>query len=70
MKADDTWFLVDTSHRDRSEKVEAQLSGRVCINDTDAMQEMAIAGRGIALLPAWAVGRALREGKSVRLLPG
>ncbi len=70
LKTDDKWFLVDTSHRERSEKVAVQLSGRVRINDTDAMQEMAIAGRGIALLPAWAVGRALREGKLVRLLPG
>ena len=34
------------------------------------MQEMAIAGRGMALLPAWTVGRALRERKLVRLLPG
>lgn len=70
LRADDKWLLVNPSHGDRAEEVKVRLSGRLRINDTDAMLEMAAAGRGMALLPTWAVGRAVREGKLVRLLPG
>jgi DNA-binding transcriptional LysR family regulator len=51
-------------------EVAVQLQGRIRVNDTDALLELAIAGCGIALLPAWSVGDALRQGQLVRLLPG
>jgi DNA-binding transcriptional LysR family regulator len=50
-------------------EVTVQLQGRIRANDTDALLELAIAGCGIALLPAWSVGDALRQGQLVRLLP-
>ncbi|APR38621.1 LysR family transcriptional regulator [Paraburkholderia sp. SOS3] len=53
----------------RQHEVMVQLQGRVRANDTDALLELAIAGCGIALLPAWSVGDALRQGQLVRLLP-
>ena len=53
----------------RQNEVTVQLQGRIRANDTDALLELAIAGCGIALLPAWSVGDALRQGQLVRLLP-
>ena len=74
---DDKWILVKrgdataskrTSHA-RNHEVAVQLQGRIRVNDTDALLELAIAGCGIALLPAWSVGDALRQGQLMRLLP-
>jgi DNA-binding transcriptional LysR family regulator len=74
---DDKWILVKrgdataskrTSHA-RNHQVAVQLQGRIRVNDTDALLELAIAGCGIALLPAWSVGDALRQGQLMRLLP-
>jgi DNA-binding transcriptional LysR family regulator len=53
----------------RKNEVAVQLQGRIRANDTDALLDLAIAGCGIALLPAWSVGDALRQGQLVRLLP-
>jgi DNA-binding transcriptional LysR family regulator len=53
----------------RQNEVTVQLQGRIRANDTDALLELAIAGCGIALLPAWSVDDALRQGQLVRLLP-
>jgi DNA-binding transcriptional LysR family regulator len=50
-------------------EVTVQLQGRIRANDTDTLLELAIAGCGIALLPAWSVSDALRQGRLVRLLP-
>ncbi|HEY4353909.1 MAG TPA: LysR family transcriptional regulator [Paraburkholderia sp.] len=74
---DDKWILVKrgdakaskrTSHA-RHNEVTVQLQGRIRANDTDALLELAVAGCGIALLPAWSVGDALRQGQLMRLLP-
>ncbi|MFP3564069.1 LysR substrate-binding domain-containing protein [Paraburkholderia sp. SIMBA_030] len=35
------------------------------INDTDALLKLAIRGHGVALLPTWACGRALEDGRLV-----
>jgi DNA-binding transcriptional LysR family regulator len=64
LAADDRWFLVGGAT-----EATVQLQGRLRVDDTDALLELAIAGRGIALLPAWATGAAVREGKLIRLLP-
>lgn len=62
---DDRWFLVNRS-RAKTERQEqeavVQLQGRLRVDDTDALLELAVAGRGLALLPAWAAGAAIREG--------
>jgi DNA-binding transcriptional LysR family regulator len=50
-------------------EVAVQLKGRIRANDTDALLELAIAGCGIALLPAWSAADALRQGRLVQLLP-
>jgi DNA-binding transcriptional LysR family regulator len=72
---DDRWFLVNRSRgeaqranlADQEEAV--QLQGRLRVDDTDALLDLAIAGRGLALLPAWATGAAIREGRLIRVLP-
>lgn len=45
------------------------VSGRVRINDTDALLRAAIGGMGVALLPRWAAVEAVRQGQLVELLP-
>lgn len=69
LAADDRWFLVDGSRSGAAAGHAVQLQGRLRVDDTDALLELAIAGRGVALLPVWAIGTALREGKLIRLLP-
>lgn len=69
LAADDRWFLVDRSRGGAAAAQAVQLQGRLRMDDTDAMLDLAVAGRGVALLPAWAIGAALREGRLVRLLP-
>jgi DNA-binding transcriptional LysR family regulator len=67
---DDKWLLVKRAARAaRQKEVTVQLHGRIRANDTDALLELAVAGCGIALLPAWAAGAALRAGTLVQLLP-
>lgn len=68
--ADDRWWLVNRPVAREPEEVVVTLQGRLRINDTDALLALAIAGRGIALLPSWAATDALREGQLVHLLPG
>lgn len=69
LAADDRWFLVDGSRSGAAAGHAVQLQGRLRVDDTDALLELAIAGSGVALLPVWAIGTALREGKLIRLLP-
>jgi DNA-binding transcriptional LysR family regulator len=59
----------DSREPARKNEVTVQLQGRIRANDTDTLLELAIAGCGIALLPTWSVGDALRKGELVRLLP-
>ncbi|MFC0400307.1 LysR family transcriptional regulator [Paraburkholderia rhizosphaerae] len=79
---DDRWILVKRtgsasatraaagrSGQQAHDEVAVQLQGRIRANDTDALLELAIAGCGIALLPAWSVTDAMRQGQLVQLLP-
>jgi DNA-binding transcriptional LysR family regulator len=69
---DDRWFLVNRAraNAERADhEVAVQLQGRLRMDDTDALLELAIAGQGLALLPAWATGAAIREGRLIRVLP-
>ncbi|WP_321781726.1 LysR family transcriptional regulator [Paraburkholderia sp. J94] len=75
LAADDRWLFVKhepasiKATSEREEAVTVALRGRLRVDDTEALLDLAIAGRGIALLPTWAVGDALRDGKLIRLLP-
>ena len=45
------------------------VTGRLRMNDSEALREAALAGLGIALLPTWVVGPDIDRGALVRLLP-
>jgi DNA-binding transcriptional LysR family regulator len=51
------------------EQTLVELKGRLRGNDSEAVLDLAQAGCGIALLPTWLVGAALREGRLIRALP-
>ncbi|WP_186100947.1 LysR family transcriptional regulator [Burkholderia gladioli] len=68
---DDRWWFAARAPRDEEqvdEPFSVQLRGRLRADDTDALRQLAIAGCGIALLPVWALGHALRDGRLVHLL--
>ncbi|WP_206999038.1 LysR family transcriptional regulator [Trinickia mobilis] len=69
LTTDDRWLLVNRVRGTKPEEASVVLHGRLRVDDTEAVLELAMAGRGIALLPTWAAGDALRDGKLVRLLP-
>lgn len=50
-------------------EVQLRLSGRLRINNGDALRAAALAGGGIALLPSFLVGDDLRAGRLLRVLP-
>jgi DNA-binding transcriptional LysR family regulator len=68
LAADDRWRLVNRAHATK-EEVAVTMRGRLRVDDTEAVLDLAMAGRGIALLPTWAIGDALRDGRLVQLLP-
>ncbi|MBR8156178.1 hypothetical protein IPC1598_25895 [Pseudomonas aeruginosa] len=70
LSTDDRWVFVHTAGDHQRNEIQVNLKGRVRINDTDAMLELAILGHGVALLPSWACDHALRDGRLVELLPG
>lgn len=47
-----------------------KVSGPLTANNAEALHAAAVDGLGIALLPTWTVGGAVRSGDLVRLLPG
>ncbi|WP_119168956.1 LysR family transcriptional regulator [Algihabitans albus] len=66
--SDQTWsFKAATGEAERDVKV--RISGRLRINNGDAILEACIAGQGIALLPSFICSDALTEGAVERLLP-
>lgn len=70
LAGDDSCLLVKRSHDGRREKeVAVKLRGRIRADDTEAVMDLAIAGCGIALLPDWSIGAAVKAGKLVNLLP-
>lgn len=58
------WRLVSGDRQ-----VDVRPQARLVVNDFDLLQEAAIVGGGIALLPAPACARAVDEGRLVRVLP-
>jgi DNA-binding transcriptional LysR family regulator len=66
--AGNVWYMrprADTA----SEWQKASASGRLTIDDTDALLAVTLAGRGIALLPSWLADEALGDGRLTRILP-
>ncbi len=65
---DGKWSLV--SHAKQTTKeVSVELDGQFRSNDTDAIITLALAGCGLALLPAWSVMAELRSGALIHVLP-
>jgi DNA-binding transcriptional LysR family regulator len=60
----DAWRL----HRD-DDVVEVNVSGRLRANYGEALYEAALSGFGILQSASWIVGKALRDGRLVRVLP-
>lgn len=72
LAAEDRWIFVGPARAatgETGQEAIVQLQGRLRVDDTDALLDLAVAGRGFALLPAWAAGGAIREGRLIRLLP-
>ncbi|WP_322008725.1 LysR family transcriptional regulator [Paraburkholderia sp. J12] len=70
LAGDESWLLVKRSQAGKREKeIEIRLHGRLRADDTEAILDLAVAGCGVALLPVWAIGPALRAGSLVQLLP-
>lgn len=72
ISTDDRWIFVRKTGEQPHEEVPVSLNlkGRIRINDTDAMLELAILSQGVALLPTWACESALRDGRLIELLRG
>ena len=49
---------------------QVRVSGPLTANNTEALHSAVRDGLGIGLLPTWTVGRDVRDGRLVRLLPG
>lgn len=49
--------------------VSPQVTGRLTLNNGEAMRDMTIAGLGLAMLPDFIVARALRDGVLVQVMP-
>lgn len=66
----DKWFFTRVENtRAPSEQLLIELKGRLRGGDSAATLDLALAGCGIALLPPWLAGTALREGRLIHLLP-
>jgi len=66
---DDKWTLARADGKTPRECA-VPVGGQVRADDTDALIALAVAGCGVALLPAWSIGTELARGELVHLLPG
>lgn len=62
------WYFRSADEA-RPEFVEVPVGGRLRANDSEALLDAALAGLGLALLPTWLVGEAVRAGRLRVLLP-
>ncbi len=60
------WLL---EHQDGG-RVTVPVQGALCSNNAEALQQVALGGRGIALLPRFVVAEDLRAARLVEVLPG
>src|SRR5258708_35742225 len=67
---DDKWLLTRTGNAAAAfEQTLVELKGRFRADDSESVLELALAGCGIALLPTWLAGTALRGGRLIQGLP-
>jgi DNA-binding transcriptional LysR family regulator len=64
---DDQWRLARV---DGGARRQVRVAGRYHVNNPEAVADAALAGIGIAMLPAYLCTDALREGRLLRVLPG
>lgn len=64
-RSDDRWVLGDGARRQQ-----LQVRGRYHANSAEAVADAALAGLGVALLPAYVCDEALADGRLLRVLPG
>ena len=64
LQPSDRWIFINQLNQ----REDVILSGKFRANDSEALLAAAIAGLGVALLPNWIVGDAIRTGRLVRLL--
>lgn len=75
MVPDNKWLFVretidEAVDEATSQQTLVELKGRFRGDDSEAVLEMALAGSGVALLPTWLAGPALRDGRLLHALPG
>jgi DNA-binding transcriptional LysR family regulator len=51
------------------DKLAIEVSGRLRVNNSEAILDAAVAGLGVALLPAWLIGDCLQKGQLAIVLP-
>ncbi|MCI3206381.1 MULTISPECIES: LysR family transcriptional regulator [Pandoraea] len=73
LATDDRWLLVNretnAARASGPAEIAVRLQGALRANDTESILSLAVAGRGVALLPSWSVSEALKAGELVHLLP-
>ncbi|HEY0296373.1 MAG TPA: LysR family transcriptional regulator [Bordetella sp.] len=71
---DDKWLFVRTGKgatgKSAAKPVPVELRGSFRADDSEVILALALAGRGVALLPTWLAGPMLRDGRLAHLLPG
>jgi DNA-binding transcriptional LysR family regulator len=69
LSPDDKWAFTRVGSKQATlEQTIVELKGRFRGDDSESVLELALAGCGIAYLPTWLVGTALREGRLVHVL--
>lgn len=69
MQADDRWMLTRNDENHRAAQIPVALTGRVRADDSETALAFALSGTGIALLPEWLAGDAIRAGTLKHVLP-
>lgn len=60
------WYFHKTETGD---KLAIEISGRLRVNNSEAILDAALAGLGVALLPTWLIGDCLQKGQLAAVLP-
>lgn len=60
------WYF---EHKETGRKASIAVSGKLRVNNSEAILDAVLADRGVALLPTWLIGECLQKGELVDLLP-
>jgi DNA-binding transcriptional LysR family regulator len=69
LQPDDRWMFTRRDATQGGKPIPIELKGRIRADDSQAALELALAGCGLALLPEWLVGDAVRDARLVHVLP-